>query len=130
LPLIRAGIRAQHAGEAITAAEFSVDDIAVRTQRFAQCGDLNLEVLFRYHDIRPHPADELLFGKEQAVGLQEGQKEIESARAELDRNTVREQLPLAQQDAETAKFERSVAYCRARPVRAWQQRVFTPEDGL
>jgi hypothetical protein len=45
-------------------------------------------------------------------------REIESARAELDRNTVGEQLPLAQQDAETAEFESRVGGCRARPVGA------------
>jgi hypothetical protein len=90
------GTGAQHSRQSVPSAEFSADDIAVRTERFAQRGDLNLEVLFRHHDLRPHPADELLFGQEQAVGLQEGQKEIEGARAELDRNTVGEQLPLAQ----------------------------------
>ena len=40
-----------------------------------------------------------------AVGLQQGQQEIEGARAELDRNAVGKQLPPSQQDAETAEFE-------------------------
>ena len=44
------------------------------------------------------------------------QKEIEGARAELDRNPVGEQLPLAQQHAETPEFESRVGGSRARPV--------------
>jgi hypothetical protein len=56
----------------------------------------NLEVLFGDHDARPHPAEELVFRDEQAVGLQQDHKEIEGARAKLDRNTVGEQLPPAQ----------------------------------
>jgi hypothetical protein len=118
LPRIQGGICAEHAGETIASAEFSADDIAVLAQRLAQCGDLNLEVLFRHYDIRPHPTDELLFGEEQPVGLQESHKEIERARAELDRNTVGEQLPLAQQDTETTKFESRLGCRPARPVRA------------
>src|SRR5438552_1386674 len=59
---VRRGSRAEHAGEAVAATEFGADDVAVRTQRLAQCGDLNLEVLFRYDDIRPHHADELILG--------------------------------------------------------------------
>ena len=46
---------------------------------------------------RPHPAEELFFCEEQAVGFQQDQKEIEDARADYDRNTVGQQLPPAQQ---------------------------------
>jgi hypothetical protein len=104
LPPVRCGIRAEHAGEAVAAAEFGADDIAVRAERFAQCGDLNLEVLFRDHDARPYTAEELLLSDKRAIGLHEDQNEIESAGAEFDRNPVGKQLPLAQQDAETAEF--------------------------
>ena len=55
--------------------------------------------------------------------LQQDQEEIEGARAELDRNTVGEQLPPAQQHAETAEFERRVGGYRARRVRAVLQRI-------
>ena len=68
---VRHGIRAEHSGKSVAAAGFRADDIAVRPERFAQCGDLNLEVLFRHHDTPPHAADELLFSDEQAVRLQE-----------------------------------------------------------
>jgi hypothetical protein len=118
---VRRGIQAEHTGESIAAAEFRSDDIAVRAERFAQRGDLYLEVLFRHHDAPPHPAEELFFCDEQAIGLQQDQKEIEGARAEYDRNTVSEQLPLAQQHAETAEFESRVGCCRTRPVRAVRQ---------
>jgi len=58
-----------------------------------QCGDPNLEV-----PTLRCPATsvkELLFWYEQAIGLQGDQKQIEGARAELDRNPVGEQLPAA-----------------------------------
>jgi hypothetical protein len=65
---------------------------------------------------RPHPAEELFFCEEQAVGFQQDQKEIEGARADYDRNTVGQQLAPAQQHAETGEFERRVGCCRTRPV--------------
>jgi hypothetical protein len=58
-----------------------------------------------------------------AVRLQKDQKEIEGARAEVDLNTVGEQLPLAQQHAETAEFESCVGYCQVRPICAVWQRI-------
>ena len=66
--------------------------------------NLKFEVFFGYHDARPHPAHELLFSDERAVGLQQDQQEIEGARAELDWNAVGEQLSPAQQNAETAEI--------------------------
>jgi len=99
------GVRAQYANEPVAAPEFRTDEIAVRAQCFAQGGDVNLEVLFRYYDARPHPVEKLLFCDERAVGLQQDQKEVEGARAELDRNAARAQLPPSQQDAEMAEFE-------------------------
>jgi hypothetical protein len=90
----------------VTAAEFRADDVAVPAQRFAQRADLNLEVLLRHHDTRPHPAHEFVFCYERAVGLQKREQEIKRARAELDRNTVGQELPPAQQHAETAEFNR------------------------
>src|ERR1700747_3175522 len=44
----RQGVRAQHTGKAIATAEFRADDIAVRAKRFAQCGDLNLQIFLGY----------------------------------------------------------------------------------
>jgi hypothetical protein len=95
-----------------------------------KAGDLNLEVLSRDHDPRPHSVEELLFFDVQAVGFQQGQKQIKSARAELDRSTVGGQLPPAQQHAKTPEFETRVGRCRARPIHAFRQRVFAPEGGL
>jgi hypothetical protein len=66
---------------------------------------LKLQILCRYYDARPHPADELFFRDERAICFQQSQQEIESARAEFDRNAVGEQLPRSQQDAETAEFK-------------------------
>ena len=72
---------------------------------------------------RPHPAEEVFFCEEQAVGFQQDQKEIEDARADYDRNTVGQQLPPAQQHAETGEFERRVGCCRTRPVCVVLQRI-------
>jgi len=99
------GIRAQYANEPVAAPEFRTDEIAVGAQCFAQGGDLNLEVLFRHNNVRPHPVEKLLFCDQPAVGLQQDQKEVKGPSAELDRNTLGEQPPPAQQHAETSEFE-------------------------
>jgi hypothetical protein len=109
------GIRAQYANEPVAASEFRTDEIAVRAQRFAQRGDVNLQVLFRYYDARPHPVEKLLFCDERAVRLQQGQKEVEGASSNLDRNIVGEQPPPAQQHAETAEFDCCLSADRTPP---------------
>ena len=73
------GIRAQYANEPVAPPEFRTDEIAVGAQCFAQGGDLNLEVLFRYYNVRPYPVEKFLFRDERAVGLQQDQKEVEGA---------------------------------------------------
>jgi hypothetical protein len=85
---VRGGIPAEQADESVTPAAFSADDIAVRAERFPQRGDLNLEVLFRHRDVRPNSAEELPLCDERAVGLQQNQKEIKGAGAELDGSAV------------------------------------------
>ena len=95
-----------------------MDEVPVSAQCFAQCRNLKLDVFFRHDDARPHPAHELLFGDERAVGLQQDQQEIEGARTELDRNAVGEQLSPAQQNAETAEFEIRAGGCPVRGVSA------------
>ena len=97
--------RAQYANETVAAPEFRTDEISVRAECFPQCGDLNLEVLFAYNIARPRPVEKLLLCDERAVGLQQHQKEVEGPSAKLDRNTVGEQPPPAQQHAETAEFD-------------------------
>src|SRR5712691_12595769 len=92
--------------EPIAAAELSADKVAIFTKSLPQRGDLNLQVLFGNNDACPHTADELVLGDQRSVGLQQDQEEIEAARSQLDRRTVGEQLPLSQQHAETAEFER------------------------
>src|SRR6516165_1484666 len=124
------GVRAQYANEPVAAPEFRTDEIAVRAQCFAQGGDVNLEVLFRYYDARPHPVEKLLFCDERAVGLQQDQKEVEGARAELDRNTVGEQPPSAQQHAETSEFDCCVGAYRTPPGCVMRYQAFAPNDRL
>ena len=68
----------------------------VHAERSAQRRDLNPEIPFRHHNARPYSAEELLFCDKRAVCFQQGHKEIEGARAELELNTVGEQLPLPQ----------------------------------
>jgi hypothetical protein len=97
--------RTNRSSEAVAAAELGPDKFAVVAKSFAQRGDLDLEVLFRDNDAWPHAVHELFFGDERSVGLQQDQKEVEGARAELDRNTVSEQPPPAQEHADTAEFD-------------------------
>jgi hypothetical protein len=85
---VRGGTRAQYANEPVAAPEFRTDEIAVRAECFAQGGDLNLEVLVRHNNVRPHPVEELLLRDERAVGLQQDQEEVERASTNLDRNTA------------------------------------------
>jgi hypothetical protein len=92
---IRRSTRAEYTRESIAAAEFSSDQVAVRTERFAQRGDLNFEVLLRYDDPGPYSVQQVLFGDQQSIGFQQNQKEIESACAQLYWDILGEQLTLA-----------------------------------
>jgi hypothetical protein len=105
------GVRTERPGEAVAATDFGADHVAVGAKYFAQCRDLKLQVFFRHHDARPHPAEEFLLRDERAICVQEDQKEIEGARAQLDWNAVGEQLPPAQQNPETAEFESLAGGC-------------------
>jgi hypothetical protein len=82
--------------EPVTAAELGADEVAVFTKRPAQCGDLNLQVRFRYCDAWPDTAKELVFADQGSVGFQQNHKEVEGARPQLDRNGVGNQLPSPQ----------------------------------
>jgi hypothetical protein len=88
--------RANCPGEAVAAAELSADKVAVFAKGLAQRGDLNLQVLLRDNDPRPHTADELVLGDQRSVGLEQDQEEIEGARPQLYRNAVGDQSPLTQ----------------------------------
>jgi hypothetical protein len=124
------GIRAQYANETVAAAEFRTDEISIRAECSPQCGDLNLEVLFAYNNARPHPVEKLLLCNERAVGLQQDQKEVEGARAELDRNTVGEQPPPTQQHAETSEFDCCLGSDRTPPGCVMRYRALAQQDRL
>src|SRR6202008_444554 len=82
------GIRAHRSGKPIAAAKFREDQIAVRTECFAQRRDLKLDVFFRDDNARPPPAQELAFRAERAIGFHKDHEDIEGAHAELDWNAV------------------------------------------
>jgi hypothetical protein len=63
----------QHASETITAAKVRADQLAVRAKRFAQCGDLNLQVLFRHRDARPHLLEQFVLRDQRSVSFQQSQ---------------------------------------------------------
>ena len=107
---ICSGVRAQYANEPVAPPEFRKDEIAVRAECLAQGADLNLEVLFRHDNPRPHPVEKLFLCDERAVGLQQDPKKVEGAGAELDWNTVGKQPPSAQQYAESSEFEGGVGF--------------------
>ena len=81
------------------------DESAVFAEGLAQGVDLNLQVLLRDNNAWPHTAHQLVFGDQRSVGLQQHQEEIEGARPQLYRRAVSDQLPVAQQHAETTELE-------------------------
>src|ERR1700736_3316044 len=113
--------RANRASEPVAAAELGADKVAVLPKSLAQCGDLNLQVLLRDNDAWPHTAQELVFGDQRSVGLQQDQEEIERARPQLCRHAVSDQLPLAQQHAETTECERRVGCRWARSIPGYRR---------
>ena len=82
--------------EHVIGAAATLGEAVLRSGGTLQCRDLKLQVLCRYYDARPHPADELFFRDERAICFQKDHEEIEGARAEFDRNTIGEQLPPSQ----------------------------------
>src|SRR5437660_10969545 len=92
--------RANGGSEPIAAAEFGTDKITVFAKSSTQRGNLNLQVLLRDNDAGPTAAEELVFGDQRSVGLQQDQEEIEGARPQFFEHAVGDQLPLAQQYAE------------------------------
>jgi len=86
-------------------------------ERFAQRADLYLEVLFRHHNARPHAVEELFFCNQQAVGLQQDQKEIvpsptgtPSASICRRRNSTRK-LPNSRAASAVAEFDQFASCC-------------------
>lgn len=89
--------RANRGSEPVAAAELGADKVAVFAESLAQCGDLNLQVLLRDNDARPHTAHKLVLGDQRSVGLQQDEKEIEGTRPQLYRTAIGDQLALAHQ---------------------------------
>jgi hypothetical protein len=85
---------------------FGADKVAVVAKRPPQRKDLNLKVLLHNGDPRPGKRQQLLFGDQRSVSLEQGQQNFEGTRSQLDRDTVRQQHPLAQQYFKPAEFER------------------------
>ena len=72
--------RADCGSEPVAAAELGTDKVAIFAESLAQCGNLNLQVLFRDDDARPHTPHKLVLGDQRSVGLQQDEEEIEGAR--------------------------------------------------
>jgi hypothetical protein len=117
--------RADCGSEPVAAAELGADKVAVFAESLAQCGNLNLQVLFRDDDARPHTPHKLVLGDQRSVGLQQDEEEIEGARPQLYRHAIGDQLPLAQQHAKTTEFKRRVSCCRARPSPSHRRIILT-----
>src|SRR5713101_3159095 len=80
LTSIRGDGRVNCGSEPIAASELGADKVAVFAKNLAQRGDLNFQVLLCDNDAWPHAAEELAFGDQRSVGLQQDQEEIEGAR--------------------------------------------------
>jgi hypothetical protein len=59
----------KYANEPVAASEFRTDQLAVSAKRFTQCGDLELEVVFRHNTALPHPVEKLPLCDERAISL-------------------------------------------------------------
>ena len=122
--------RANCASEPVAAAELSADQLAIFTKSLAQRADLDLQIPFRDDNPLPSTAHKLVFGDQRSVGLQQDQKEIESACSQLDRSAIGNQLALSQLDTETTKFDRRSSGCQARPMYATARPIFAVEGWL
>jgi len=99
------GGRADYGGKPVAAAKLGSDRVPVRAENPAQHGDLNFQIFLHNSYSWPDAGDELIFGDQRSIGLEQGKEEIEGACSELNRCAVTEQPPLSQQHAETAEFE-------------------------
>jgi hypothetical protein len=63
---------------------------------------------------------QIVMGNESPIGLDQDQKNVESARAELDRHAAGEQSPLAHQQTEAAELEGYPGCSRALPIREYR----------
>src|SRR5215831_20716935 len=87
--------RANWGSEPVAAADLSPDKVPVFAKSLAQRGDMNLQVLLRDNDARPHTAHKLVFGDQRSVGLQQNHEEIKRPRPQLYWHAVGDQLPPA-----------------------------------
>jgi hypothetical protein len=84
--------RSYGAGEAIPAAEFGPDKVAVLAEGLAQLADLNLEISHIHKSVRPNERQEFVLCHKRPVGIDEDHQEIDGASAKFDRRTIGEQL--------------------------------------
>ena len=85
--------RSYGAGEAIPAAEFGSDKVAVLAEGLAQLADLNLEISCVHKSAWPNTGQEFVLGDKRPVGVDEDHQEIDGASAKFDRCAIGEQLP-------------------------------------
>src|SRR5262245_1525613 len=77
----------------------------IAAQHLAQGGNLNLKVVLLHHHAWPDCGQELVLGRDLTLPLDQGQKQIESARAEVDDLPVQQELPPPGLDMERTKAE-------------------------
>jgi hypothetical protein len=87
------GDRAYSCGEAIPAAEFGPDKVAVWAESLAQLRNLNLEIRCVHKSARPNKGQELVLCDKRPASVDKNHQEIEGASAQFDRYTIGEQLP-------------------------------------
>ena len=122
----RAGCQTDRSGKSVAPAELRADKITALAESLAQRRDLDLQILLGDDDAWPGSAQQLLLADQCTIRFEQDEEQIESARPQLDRDSLEKQLPLAQQYPKTPEFER-----RGGPNRTWtrlgHQRIIAPD---
>jgi hypothetical protein len=112
----------------IAAAGVGPDEVAVFSQRLADCRNLSLKGVFLDHRPWPYAAHKLVLGDEFAAGLHQNDKDIECSATYSDGHPVREKLAAAQVHAKAAELRdrRAFTVIHRPSTRAFSQilRVF------
>src|ERR1700704_4533803 len=80
------------------------DEVAVFSQRFADCRNLSLKGILLGHGPWPHAAHELVFGDEFAAGLNQNDKKIQCSTPYREGHAVREKLAAVRVHSKAAKL--------------------------
>ena len=108
----RANVRAgthdvQRREQLITVSGNGSQQLAIGPQRLAHRRDLHQQIVLLHHAPRPDAGDQLVLAEDRPVGLHQRQQHVEGAAAQLDGDTVGEQLAAMRMQLEAGELERA-----------------------